>query len=1135
MDKLNWYYTKDDLYKTIDNNTNYVILAKDSKQDSGSKQYTKFDSATDMISTIKNGHLSQHFNEVIPDMQNYPCYVFFDLDRELHERHIINNIQNYSKKLIDTFESIFTRFIKDIYQQDIVLEKGANYQVLYTPITKSKTKLSLHIKVNIICSNLSLLKCVVSNFDKYMSSNLYVTSEEREYFYYYKMKQNTKIYDSVIDKGIYTNFRCLRMLYSSKWKTDAVQCIPSPGFSPDIKDHLVLVHKDIEQSTIPVTLTNINIDIDADYSKVERIAIKSERVVVDDDGSDSISDVTPNINSKHLEQIEDCILNDTVIHKLFGPIRFKYSNFISPTVYAFAIDKSCGCLCPYVERVHDSNRSYLEYHYKHNILKYKCFNEECQCIQKKECIIFKVRPELDTLQRLTNLNTVATLHCKQNIIGWNDTYNQESMRSYPLKPLTCVRGNMGSAKTKCLIEDFIGKNCMNPSTKCLFITYQILLSKKYFNALEIYGFTNYMNHTDTYINSNKVIICLDSLWRITTKNFDYIFIDEVLSVLLHFNSSLMKQIHKISALFELLLLQAKYIYVLDACVDNTLVYDFVNYLSIAKNISTFWIRNTHVRPTNRECQVIINRSTKNAKQQASLKYSCFNKVANLLKINKKVVISSSTKTFTKDLMEYIKTKCSDKKIIVYNSDTDKNIIYEHAIDPNNIWNTYDALIYSPTISAGLSFEILHFDELICYINNSFYTPTVDLILQQMFRVRQLVSGKMTLFINDCLNISQLDYPVSEEAVEEWLDKNMMVMQKYFPSSTLSYEASTQVTINGLNYDKTRLSYHILKGIITNINKSLIKFTDIITNTLKDDYNIPCKIVEFAPKESVLQEAFELFEKLKKERIEQQIQFDELLVIGHDEYSILANKRDNLSEEEKMKKWIFEVGVNLWQVSPKIIDKEFFDTFIGQPEPNQMKITFDRFFKALRYKELDRTLDENRERMRNAIEVLVESSSDFNIELFKTKTKTYYEKLLEGQYLLKQVFNIEGGKLDAKQMYETEKIQANCQNYADSLNGERWRNIVSMFGLNKRTYSSLNKFQESQSNQLNFLKQILKGAFNMDYKLTTDRVNKKAATGSLDIDWFLEMANKYKPMSIIKPERNEWSFISQEDEYDPLES
>lgn len=47
----------------------------------------------------------------------------------------------------------------------------------------------------------------------------------------------------------------------------------------------------------------------------------------------------------------------------------------------------------------------------------------------------------------------------------------------------------------------------------------------------------------------------------------------------------------------------------------------------------------------------------------------------------------------------------------------------------SIWINYRILIYSPSVSAGVSFELRHFHVLIGLFSNSMgYTPNVDLCL-----------------------------------------------------------------------------------------------------------------------------------------------------------------------------------------------------------------------------------------------------------------------------------------------------------------------------------------------------------------------------------------------------------------------
>jgi hypothetical protein len=92
------------------------------------------------------------------------------------------------------------------------------------------------------------------------------------------------------------------------------------------------------------------------------------------------------------------------------------------------------------------------------------------------------------------------------------------------------------------------------------------------------------------------------------------------------------------------------------------------------------------------------------------------------------VVCSSTKSFTELLGRFISDTMKNKRMLVYNSSRCGTSLE----DVNNLWIHYDLLVYSPSVSAGVSFTEHHFDSLVAYLVNSRYTP-VDLSLQQLFR------------------------------------------------------------------------------------------------------------------------------------------------------------------------------------------------------------------------------------------------------------------------------------------------------------------------------------------------------------------------------------------------------------------
>lgn len=911
LNPLTWHNSKDQLLAQDPKAPLRYALSKDFVDDQAFKRFCRFDSYDAMIAFLERSctpHASTtpHFYELIPEAFATRVFLFFDLDRPLDPQCDADICQDpiaYLAQLLPVFESVFVRFLKHVYDapEDFTLTLGRNYHVAHA---LSPTKFSCHIKLDLVCPSVHVHKTVTQNLDKFLCSNLYVTPDERSFFYYYKAQKVTPVFDP----AVYTQFRSYRTLYSAKRKrTAAVPLVPFGASSPHVRDHLVVAHAEYVASLSDVARFALDArvaDIQADFSRIKdapvHLSVKtfSQSAVqslahADSDPHSSAASYGQSgcISRAQIDHLESFLLNHPSVRDLFGPnLGFKYSRFTSPTMYVFFIDKSCQCMCPYAGRVHAHNRSFFEYHVPSMTLMYKCFDEDCCHMHRSEKrILFRLQHEFDALVRLSSMSHIDSLHGWQHIIPWNELYDSQDMLDYPLRELVGIRGNMGSAKTKVLIDVFIDQFASQPGCKCLFITYQRILSNKYAGALKCRGFVNYLDCTESAIHDPKIIVCLDSLWKVATRNFDFVFVDEVLSVLLHFNSPLMRQVQMVSSVFELLLLQARHIYLLDACVDNSMVYHFVQYLAQRKNVVPYWIRNTHVRRTNRVADVVVNKSKKKDMENG-LRMAAVEKVIALLRAGKRVVCSSSTKSFTELLVMTVKGELEDKDVLLYHSGTDKALVATHAGNTAAAWGKCDLLVYSPTISAGLSFEVPHFHQLVGYCENSLFTPSVDTVLQQLFRVRQLVDGHMHLFVNDTMALWEADYPVQESDVDTWLDRNVAALCKYFPDNTLAFESASVVKEGAICYDRDRLSYHVLKGIVLNKNRSLLRFTKILTATLREDYGIPCAVTEFGASADVLQRAFELFSNMKRVKLEGQLEFSPDLVIGYDAFEPLDAKK-----------------------------------------------------------------------------------------------------------------------------------------------------------------------------------------------------------------------------------------------------
>lgn len=1080
------YYRKSDLLANKSKN-NTIIIALDANQ-KGAKGYIWLDSHTQMIQFLEQTKTQEaHFYEIFQNTNDYPCYIFMDVDRDLYDdsdNDIQVNLSAYFNEFMTAFINTFQRFLSTIYNHHIHLKLGENMQVCYS---LQPSKLSAHIVIKIPLQNINALKQVISTFDAYLSSTTYESNQTRSYFYFYKQTKGHREYTPVIDQAVYSNFRAMRIIYSTKLATKQgkkpLPLLPYNESSPYIKDHLCMVYNNNANITQLVPITNI-----ATTLSHPSHSIRQTSQAFQTHSHDSLHGKIPHTV---LESVEELLKTDKDILTHFNRLSFNYNQYITPTIYTFAIDKRCRSKCPYAQRIHSNNRSYFEYNYVTNMIKYKCFNERCKKIQEQDqCIVFKLTSSYDALQRFADLTTQHSLHCKQDVIQWNESYSEPQMRPYPLKPIVCVKANMGVGKTKEL-DNFINKY-VTKHDKCLFITYQRVLSNKYHDTLKHYDFVNYQNCCkQTPIKDIKVIVCLDSLKRVDTDNFDFIFIDEVLSVLLHFNSSQMKSAGFICSQFELLCLQAKHVYLLDACVDNQMVYNFVENITLKRGHTPYWIRNTYVRPSNRHVHITVN----NLKSKENcMRTKAIMRVTDLLNQNKKVVISASTKSFTEKLANEIKTSCPIANIMVYNSNIAFDIIKKHAQDLHATWSQYDAIIYSPTISSGMSFELPYFDNLVAYLDNiPNRTPTIDLSIQQLYRVRNLSTGSMELFVNDIFDLSADDYPIQDQALERYLERNIKNLDVYFPEGC-SLDP-TIVKDRTLQYDKDKLSYTILKGIVYNHNKSWLMYTDILRHMLQTDYNIPVTTTIFVENKGILQKALDLQKEWQRIKQTQEIKFSSQVIINEDAYYDLKKKVEEeghqaLTPLEKQQQWTYEAIHELWRVDPKLVDERFYKTFVGQATDRK---TYYLFWKAKRVNKMfNNEYDVTKQNLLEKIEfMLKDNEDDYNIELYRNNFIKSYQMLIEGQILLDDI-------CDGMQDYKTtlkdvgtlelkgKQFTKNCKEYFDRLTEEWYKDIVDLFNL-KEHYHSLEEMRKSTKKQTWFVKHVLDEVFGVN--IITDSQNR----------------------------------------------
>lgn len=1119
---LNTYYNKNAL-DTSRSKEDTVAIASDFEPESSSKCYTWFKTAGDAIAYLERNKKAAHYYEIVIDTENYPSFIYFDVDRDLHpeaDAHVINNLSEFFDSMMGAFLRLFKTFIAEVYKISFNPVYGHTVQVGHVI---SEKKLSAHVRINIKCSNVRTMKEVADNFVKFMLCKS--PEEDRsKYFTFIKATKAKSFLTTIIDTSVYANFRLFRLLYSSKWKKGGLPLKPYKESSTLIKDHMILCYPEtMPDYQVPIiTHSTTDFELFFDPSKlkntVELVTTTPIPIL-----QTPTRDVCPNIPTPHLEQVKTFLSTSPDIQDMLQSknIRLSINKYLTPNIYSFGLDKS-KYYCPLAQRVHKSNRACFNYNYNTRCAHYKCFDEDCQEDSKNKCIILKINIAHDSLVLLSSLKASNTLHCKQDLIEWQPSgpYNEPTMKEYPLTQILAVRANMGVGKTKMLAETYIPKHCNHPSTKVLFITYQRLLSMKYANELSSLGFQNYLDFdTAQSISANKIIVCLDSLCKIQTRNFDFVIIDEITSVLLHFNSQHMTKSSAICSLLELLLLQAKHAIFLDACVDNTIVYDFIEYLSMKKNTAPYFVRNAYIRETNRTCKVTSNN---NPKAVDVLKRYTIGKVLSLLANGKRVVVTSSTKRFVEELVAEIRSleQFRDKKVIAFHSgNNDVKKTQGEAFIKSLL--ECDCFIYSPTITSGVSFELPHFHELVSFIDNTFYTPPVDIVLQQMFRIRQLIDGNMTLFLNNTFahSLDPTLYPLSPENIDTYLDQDINYISNLYPTDTLCFDSPISVQDDKITYDKDRLSYKLLRGIMLNRNKSLLNFEHILVNSLKEDYNIPCEVEQLAFTEDMLRKASELMKQLK-ETMKSQTSFDfsPELVVSSELYDELCKKEkrgDKLSDLELQQKWVYHCAFDLWGLPSNAIDAAFFETYIGDASQKNIPKAFEKFFKMLRCKDMfEQNVPEHIVAYKSRMEEIKEQK-EYNIELYKTNARKYYERLIEGHRLLDHLFIDQEGYKNKIKNGEEVSIKSSVfydrvKEYFTGLTSEAYEHVLDVFD-KKNNFKELKEVLNSRKSMTSLTQRVLSESFD----LNLDSDNKNSNTDMKRVSsLFNSIVSNYNPSSLV---------------------
>lgn len=340
----------------------------------------------------------------------------------------------------------------------------------------------------------------------------------------------------------------------------------------------------------------------------------------------------------------------------------------------------------------------------------------------------------------------------------------------------------------------------------------------------------------------------------------------------------------------------------------------------------------------------------------------------------------------------------------------------------------------------------------------------------------------------------------------------------------------------LEYDKSRISYPILVGIIANRNKSRLNYLDIMKHVLSQDYGIKVAVEYLKPIKGPDFDDDEDTPKLTN-AADEVIPFCDDIIIDTGTYNYLKGvdlslpKYDksctlsngtntSLRSLHKTQLWTYKVANLLYKITEKV-DKDFYESFVIGPSGTNFKKAWDLFMTWKRYTLRHQTIEYNREAF---IEKLknVYTLDEKNFAVYLSKVEKHHQALILGQEIL-QAMNLQDvADEDFPVKIKNEEFDMRITQYLNTLTDAKLATMVDIFDLTDKTYTSLEVVKESKTKRTNFAKMILSYAFG----ITCEGANCKRKK-ELSNNIFNESLAKYKVNKKQLPlqnNTNDYAFI-----------
>lgn len=386
------------------------------------------------------------------------------------------------------------------------------------------------------------------------------------------------------------------------------------------------------------------------------------------------------INNIDVNEYKNILIDAEDSARLLRKKRFQGKKWL----FWLTICKSAGVSYSTFDKLSQRIRS------EYNSINNKRIWNDTKTIDKRKSEIYLYKISLG--DRRYNIKELVSMEFPEQVIEYTEVSDELYLCKFPHdKKTIIVKAPLGSGKTKQQLTYIEEEINTNPNVKILVITFRVNLALKYKKELEDknLGF-KYYEELGSRIYTNRVICQVESLHKLQMKDFDIVICDEWKSIHTQLFSPTMTQRASLQ-IFEYAIINSKKGIFMDGHITNR---DIRNIKMFRDDPHIIW--NRHIRER-KPCILYQDY------------YMIKKNIIEALQSNQKIAICWTAGLNKLDALEnQIAEMFPNKVILKYTSKDGNRKDFENV---NESWKTCDALIYSPAVAAGISYELPDFNKI----------------------------------------------------------------------------------------------------------------------------------------------------------------------------------------------------------------------------------------------------------------------------------------------------------------------------------------------------------------------------------------------------------------------------------------